>query len=161
MGARKNLESLIYAGDLNTGTCPNSVEIVKSGLHHVSKPISFLSPQNIIADLKGPNVKYNQRVFKCISVTCLFTLHMHIHFLLLDQISEFLVILCPVRVKAQHQNSQSPLHMQIHKLLNLYPNYLNLIECTSLKRQEVKDTMYQRDLSPKHIECVQNRLKPY
>ena len=36
-----------------------SVEIAKHIIDHVSIPISFLSSQNIIADLKGPNVKYN------------------------------------------------------------------------------------------------------
>ena len=35
------------------------VEIAKQSLDHVSKPITFLGSQNIIGDIKGPNVKYD------------------------------------------------------------------------------------------------------
>ena len=60
-----DLESLIYAGNPKTGTfilllhTQNGVEIAKSSLDNVSKRISLKGSQNIIADLKGPYVKYN------------------------------------------------------------------------------------------------------
>ena len=47
-----NLESLIDAGDLTTGTNIKCRRNSKSSLDHVSKPISIFRFQNIIADLR-------------------------------------------------------------------------------------------------------------